>query len=358
MRKKRRGYFPGLLAILLTAALLDLTGCEMYQAAAKKPPGSMEGAVHRLSFQVSAQLGENLLELTDDYADQVEKLSGGRLAVYVVTGEPDERTIMDRKCDMAYLRNLQLAQMEPAFSIFSLPFVYDNSTHMGVALNSEEMLQRLGDMLESKSILPLGAYYNGSSVLVSTKGELRMPGDFRDTVIALRTSSTDKIEVFERMGARVVPYQQSSLAELLGTQVELPPSEPNKKGERVTIDTIEVTLEQALEIPNDSTPLYAMQTLHNAAPLWLAINRRTWEELTEWERSVLQEAGASLCAGIETDQARREEALINRLQRRGVTLVLSEPRVIAATLYEQAGSEAELPAYFNEKLYTLIESFV
>lgn len=186
-----------------------------------------------------------------------------------------------------------MAQLDERFSTFALPFLYDDHQHLSLALNSEELLGRLNTGLQPRGIRLLNAFYSGSAFLVSTKGELRTPSDYKGIAAALRTDNADKLAVFSSLGARVLPYSASAIPNMLGAQAELLPEGADGPAEEVTVDTIEVDTEQALALEADPNTLFFIKSYHAAAPLWLGANEQSLASLTDYERAVLSEA----CAG-------------------------------------------------------------
>ena len=345
----------GWVAVLTGAAIL-LSSCA-FQAQPVQPAQPVEESQPReLIFQVSDQFDPEVIRQADLFSDQVQRISNGKLTIKVLAQVPDAEELARGSCDLAFLRNIQLAQVEPAFSTFSLPFLYGGQKHMSAALNSDEMLTRLRDKLHASGMRPLAAVYSGGYTLMSDQRVIQLPEDFEYRVVALRTNNTEKLAAFEVLGAKVVPFQQDSLAGLLGTQVENLPSDPRRSTQVVTIDTVEVTLTQATQVPNDSRPLYITSTAHSTTPLWLTINLQTWDSLNSWERAVLSEAQAGLVAGLDDYFLLRDQQAYATLSAQGAVFAPLEREMIADLVYNR--TEAfRLPEYFDYKFYDLIQSY-
>lgn len=313
--------------------------------------------VKTLTFWVSDQLDAEVLRQADLFADRVEQISGGMLLVSVHATPPDFPDIAQGKCDLALFRNIQLAQERPAFSTFSMPFLFGSASHLSNSLNSDEMLNRLRGYLGTSGVVPLGAVYYGSTTLVSDRGAVQVPTDFSDRIIALRTNNTDKLTAFEALGARVLPYSQDSLVALLGMEVEILPEDLTKPSDVVTIDTVETTLSQLSELPVTDVPYYVMTPGHSATALWLVANSTAWNGLSAWERAVLEEAKAGMFAEIDRFYIARETQIITDLAANKQTeLFRLEHEIIADTLYASS-DRYRLPSYFDYKLYSMVTSY-
>lgn len=339
---------------LLCAGLL--CGC----APQTKPDISSAPAVRMLSFQVSSNLPPAVLEQADAFADRVMKLSGGLLLIDVTTGLADHESVKNGTVDFAFLSNIQLAQLDERFSMLHLPFLYDDYRHMSMALNSDEVLEILGERLAPQNIVPLVAVYRGSNSLVTTRKEVRQPSDFKDLVIAMHTENAEKLTVFEALSAQVLPYSQTSLMPALGTTVEILPEDLRLPSENVVVDTIEMGIEDVSKLTQDPNKLYLIYSYHTLSPLWLAANAESISQLTTFERAILDEACAGLLSGLERLRIERETNLTEQLRAQGVTIVDIERPSIAAAVYGLDGKGTEryvLPAYFDNRLYRIIQNY-
>lgn len=347
------------LALILGLALL----CSCAPAESGPQESEPMQVARVLTLLVPNTLDQVVLEQADAFAADAACLSGGRLTIDVRTGQEPADALTGGEADLAFLRNAQMAQLDERFSTFALPFLYDDQRHLSLALNSEELLGRLNTGLQPRGIRLLTAFYTGSAFLVSTKGELRTPSDYRGIAAALRTDNADKLTVFSSLGARVLPYSASAIPNMLGAQAELLPEGADGPAEEVTVDTIEVDTGQALALEADPNTLFFIKSYHAAAPLWLGANEQSLASLTEYERAVLGEACAGLLAGLERVYTEREAAAFDELRARGVEIVEIERQQVSAVLYDSSRSLPPdpgrylPPAYFDRRLYEIIQSY-
>lgn len=180
------------------------------------------------------------------------RVRGGRRA-------PERRAARDRPCapgerppmrsragrrTSPFCATRRWPQLDERFSTFALPFLYDDHQHLSLALNSEELLGRLNTGLQPRGIRLLNAFYSGSAFLVSTKGELRTPSDYKGIAAALRTDNADKLAVFSslgRAGAALFGLRHPQHARQRRRSSS--PRGRDGPAEEVTVDTIEVDTE-------------------------------------------------------------------------------------------------------------------
>ncbi|MEM1484775.1 TRAP transporter substrate-binding protein DctP [Oscillospiraceae bacterium PP1C4] len=345
--------------IALTMCIALLCSCKTSTVEIGVP--ELQGTKTRtLHFQVSSNLQPEVLEQTDAFADRVAALSGGMLQIEVMTGLPDDKTVKTKEADLAFLSNIQMAQADQLFSMFSMPFLYDDDTHMSVALNSEEIRSVLSQRLSSRGMVPLMAVYNGSNYLATDRRELRKPSDFKGLVIAMRTDNADKLMFFEALGAKVLPYTLSTVVPLFKTKVEILPKDLKLPSEIVTVDTVELSLEQTLQLLPDPQTLYLINTYHSLSPLWIVANRDVMSQLSDYERAILDEGLAGLVSELERLKIAHEQELLTQVKAQGITVVEVERSTIASALYGNKGSGTDRykpPVYFDNRIYKMIQSF-
>lgn len=355
---------------LLCAALLCSCGTQSdsQTGVTATPLLTVAQEARTLRFTVDEKLPASVLAQADAFADRVAAQSENLLQIVVTTAPLDHNAVKKGETDFALLRNLQMAQADDLFTMLTMPYFYNDPAHMSAALNSESVLGVLRGHLEPSKIVPLAAMYSGSNYLATTAHELRKPADYKGLVVALRTDSAVKLEIFQAMGATVLPYTQSTVTSLLGTQVEILPADAHtpsgllKPDEIVKVDTVEVTLEQALQLLPDPSTLYLIKTYHTITPLWLISRAGVMESLTAREDAILREGIAGLVGEIELERQRREDALLLEIEAQGIAVVdVKRTRLALANwIYGAKGTGTDRytpPAGFDPRLYTMLQKF-
>lgn len=352
---KNKGNTMKRLQRVLTGMLCaaQLCGC----ASAPVQPSGPGQTTQTLRFIVSEDLGADMLAAADAFADRVARVSGGGLTIDVRTGRAEFGALSRGDAELMLLRNTQLARANSMFSMFTLPFLYDDNRHMSLALNAQDVRAQVNEALAGQGVSVLTAIYTGGLFFVSDASELRTPDDFRDLPIAMRTDSSDKLTLLGALGARVVPYSKDAIPAAFDTQAQYLPSD-GQTPQTVAIGTAEVDASQLKQIDADPNTLYLIKSYHTCTPVWLAANTAAVESLGSYEQAVLSEACVGLLAELEERFITTEQAAIDASEREGMLLVEPERAQIAAALYDGTAERAVvLPSYFDRRLYDLIESY-
>lgn len=358
MNNSRRRKSLRWVAAALSAAVL-LTGCKQvlqYRAALPVTPIQTPRS---LTFQVSSSLGREILDQADRFADYLEKISDGQISVEVTVGMPDQNTVATGETDFCILTSAQIAQLNDVFSMLQMPFLYDSYRHMGMVLNSERMLEKLSDRLEESGVVPLAAVAEQGNVLVCSQKAVRVPADFRELVIAVQADNTQKQRLLEALGARVQSYALQNVTGKLGAELDLLLADEQE--EPVQINTVEASFEQVLALPQqEDTRFYMMNSYHDVVPLWVVVNRASYESLNQKETAWLQEGCAALLAGIDLSREAKEMRALSAIRAQGIRIVDLERRDVALWLYGGKGEGSDLypiPENFDPMLYRLIQAY-
>ncbi len=341
-----------LLAGVLCAS--QLCGC----SSAPAQPSGPGQTTQTLRFIVGDGLGADMLAAADAFADRVARVSGGSLTIDVRTGRAEFGALARGDAELMLLRNTQLARTNSLFSMFTLPFLYDDNRHMSLALNAQDVRAYVNEAIAPQGVSVLTALYTGGLFFVSDASEMRTPDDFRDLPIAMRTDSADKLALLGALGAQVVPYSRNAIPAAFDTQTQYLPPGGQTTPWTVTIGTVELEASQLAQIGADPNTLYLIKSFHTCSPLWLTANTGAVNRLGSYEQAVLAEACAGLLAELEERFIAAEQAAVDASEREGMLLVEPERAQIAAALYDGTAERAvALPAYFDRRLYDLIESY-
>lgn len=332
------------------AIMIMMAGCAREERA--KTPAPVR-SVQTLQFEVNTNLDKEFLEQAELFAADVDKISGGRMVISIVRRQSE--ALPEAEYDFGYLRNSQMAAIEPSLATLSLPFLYSSSNHLSLSLNSPEMMKILKARLEGR-IIPLTALSSGSALLVTTSFEKKQEVDitayFQDFTVALHEGSIETGSALRALGAQVAFYPKETLL----------PAMLGKSGhdsDEMVINAVEVTREEVLAMRINPSDIYAVETMHDISPVWLTVKPATWATLSDWERAVIQEATAGLISGYEENRSRYRAAWEKEMGKKGITLLQPERQVFSVTIYNAGGgpSDFQIPKYFDKKLFDLIQSY-
>lgn len=343
-------------AVKQKATAIVMSGLLMCSCSPAKPKDEAAPAPagKTLVMEVDSGLGADVLSESGAFAKRVEKLSGGALKIDVKEAKTDTGRLSQGGCDLAFLSSAQAAQADDVFAMLSLPFLYDDASHMSLALNSTEMAGILTRKLAHGDLTPMAAIYNGSRWIVTDKGLLRIPSDFKKLILAADVGQTGNVNVFQMFGTVIAASPAQPAVNAFNSKQEVKDQSGKPIGR---VDAAELTLEQVSELLADPQSLFLIRTSHAVAPIWLLANAKAIARLSDYEQAVLKEATAGLIAEMEEDWHEKEQDLIQQFKVEGITIVDAERPEFAAAVYDNSDS-AKIPTYFDRQIYRIIQLFV
>ena len=343
-------------AVIQTVAAVVVSGLLMCSCAPISPGDEQEPALagKTLVMEVDSGLDADILSQSEAFAKRVEKLSGGTLKIEVKAAETDTDRLSQGSCDLAFLSSTQAARADDIFAMLSLPFLYDDASHMSLALNSAEIAGILTRRLTNENLMPMAAIYNGSRCVVTDKGLLRVPSDFKKLILATDAGQAENVNVFQMFGTVIAASPSQPAVNAFNSKQEV----KDQNGKLIgNVDAAELTLEQVSELLADPQGLFFIRTSHAIAPVWLLANAQTAGTLSNYEQAVLKEATAGLIAEMEEDWREKENGLIQQFKMEGITIVDTERPEFAAAVYDNSDS-TKIPAYFDRQIYRMIQLFI
>lgn len=258
------------LALLL--AVLALSGCG--QETAQLTPAVT------LTVAVQSGLSAEAMAGLDCFCEKVGTLSGGEMTVQIEESA-DVLDSLDQGCGLIFAANDELARADANFLSYTSPFYFFDYTHLTQTLNSQSFCDLIaGGTLSLLGALPLAAFYDGNSVILSS-GPL----------------SFDTADQFE--GADLTISNDPVLSDLLrgfGARVRIREEESKRLegfcgGSDPAIECRITSLRALTPLPGGEG-FTVCQTFHRARINWIMLSQGTRESLTERQRAVLAEAAA------------------------------------------------------------------
>ncbi len=288
-------------ALLLCLLLLFGTSCG--------PQNSPLHNVTTLQLAVQRGLSSEAMAGLDCFAEKVAALSEGELELKLTTSD-DVLASLDQGCTLILASNAEIARANANFKSYTSPFYFYDYTHLSLTLNSQRFLSIIADgTLSLLGALPIAAFYDGNSVLLSS-GPLSF-----DTVDQFEgaelTISNDPIlsELLRGFGARVrIREEESQRLETFG-----------KGGERV-IECRTASLLALTALP-DGQPFTVCQTFHHAQINWLMLSQQAKQTLTDREQAILTEAAAFAVAKNDSLVLASEQAALAAAEALGGDLI-------------------------------------
>ncbi len=253
---------------------------------------------------------------TDPYAvgarafkEAVEKNSNGSIQVQLFPNRQlgDEKQIMEGvrfgTVDAGIITNAVIAQIEPAFQINDLPFLYTNEAQAQKVLDG-----KLGDdlsaLLAKKNIMVLGYMEGGFRQMINNKKPVSSPDDVRGVKYRVMQNPLF-IEMFNSMGGAAIPMAWGETF----TAVQ-----------QGTIDGLEIPIAVI-----DGSKMYEVTkflslTNHTYSMIGLLLSKRTFDKLTPEQRKAVTEGGKTATAEQRKASATNEKALLAGLTQKGMTV--------------------------------------
>lgn len=167
----------------------------------------------------------------------------------------------------------QVGQLEPAFQLNDLPFLYANNQQAHKVLDGE-VGQQLLALLDSKGIVGLGFPEAGFRHTINNERAIRSPADFKG--VKLRVQPSDLfLDSFRAIGANPVPMAWSDVF----TAVQ-----------QGTVDGLEIPLPVIYANKYPEVTDYLSLTSHTYNALALLMSKQTFNKLSSENQEVVRQA--------------------------------------------------------------------
>jgi tripartite ATP-independent transporter DctP family solute receptor len=247
------------------------------------------------------------------FAEETQRLSGGRLRIdlYADGKLGSERELLE----LVQIGSLaatkvsagQLEAFSPQYSLFGLPYLFDDRAHFWRFAQSDDGA-RLLDAPQSARLQGLTFYDAGSrSFYFGRDVDVRLdhPDDLRGLAVRVMPSRT-AIAMVEALGAKPVPIPFGELYSALDTGTV--DGAENNPPSLYTSRQYEVSSSYSL---NE----------HAILPDVLVIGTRTWERLSEQERGWLREAARRSAIAQRRMWLDSESESLREMRKAGLTIV-------------------------------------
>ncbi|MBX3634178.1 MAG: TRAP transporter substrate-binding protein [Rubrivivax sp.] len=287
------------LATLAAAAALALP----LGAAAQSP------AVIKLGWTTSDGAQDPYAVGARAFKSAVERDSRGRIEVQLFPNRAlgDERQMLEGMrfgtVDAGIITNAVIAQLEPAFSINDLPFLYATEAQAHRTLDGE-IGQELGARLATKGIVLLGFMEGGFRNMINNRRPVSTPADVRGVKYRVMQNPVF-IDMFNSLGGSAVPMAWGETF----TAVQ-----------QGTIDGLEIPLAVIDANKYYEVTKFLSLTNHTYSAIGLVMSKRTLDRLPADLRDVVQSAARSATAVQRQVAAADAEKTLDALRRNGMAI--------------------------------------
>lgn len=254
--------------VLTTAAIATLSGCS----------GGVQDPKHLLVAHGHGEWHPVNIGLTT-FAESVEAQTDYTFSVYPNGQLGDDSAMVQLVkagvLDVAKVSAGALEQFNPAYSIFSVPYVFQSTEHYFNTMNNSEAVQEIFNSTRDDGFIAIGWFDSGARSIYTTKeGPVESPKDLNGLKIRTMNSPTS-VEMINNMGGSATPMSSGEVYTSLQQGI-LDGAENN---ETVLVD------DGHGEVCKSYT-----YTQHQYLPDIVIMSIETYDSMTEEERQIVYDA--------------------------------------------------------------------
>lgn len=209
-------------------------------------------------------------------AKDLEAESGGKMKLRIYPGGqmggPREtlELIQNGALDMTKAMANELETFSPAYSVFSVPYLFKNDEHFKSVIHGP-VGKEMTEEIRPKGFFPAAAYVGGTRSFYAKKA-IHSPADMKGLKIRVLTTPTT-IKFIELLGASpvAIPFGEVYTAIQQGVIDGAENNEPSYYQTR------------HVEVAKNFT-----ENQHTAVPDYLIVSNKTWERLSDEQRTLLE----------------------------------------------------------------------
>jgi TRAP-type transport system periplasmic protein len=291
---------------------------------AKSPAFAQDKIV--IKFGWTSSTGE-----TDPYAvgarefkEAVEAGAKGRIEVQLFPNRQlgDEKPMIEGMrlgtVDAGAITNAVIAQIEPAFQLNDLPFLFENEAQAQKVLDGP-VGQKLAAKLEKKGVLLLGFFEGGFRNMINNVRPVEKPEDVRGVKYRVMQNPV-YINMFSSLGGNAVPMAWGETF----TAVQ-----------QGTIDGLEIPLAVIDQNKYFEVTKYLSLTNHTYSVIGLVVSKRTYDRLPDDLKKVVRDAGATAVKAQRAVSAKAATAVLASLESKGMKINrISDVKAFRAAVQE------------------------
>lgn len=263
------------------------------------------------------------------FAAEVEKALPGKFTFKFFPNNQlgDEKQMLEAltfgTLDIGVITNAPIANLEPAFQLNDMPFLYANEAQAHQVLDGE-VGQELMSKLDAKGIVGLGFAEGGYRHMINNARPINQPDDVSGVKFRVMQNPVF-IDMFQSLGGNAVPMAWG---------------ETFTAAQQGTIDGLEIPLAVIASNKYADVVQYLSLTKHTYSALGLLASKRFFDKLSEEEQAAVREAAKKAIASEREITEANAAELIDTLKAAGMQV-----------------NEVSDAAAFREKVTPVYESF-
>ena len=241
------------------------------------------------------------------FKEAAERLSQNTLDVQLFPNRQlgDERQMLEGMrfgtVDGGVITNAVVAQLEPAFQLYDLPFLFSNELQARKVLDGE-VGQALADRLSSKGILLIGQMEGGFRSMLNNRRPVNTPTDVQGVKFRVMQNPV-YIGVFNALGGSAVPMAWGETF----TAVQ-----------QGTIDGLEIPLAVIQANKYFEVTKYLSLTNHTYSVLDLVMSKRNFERLKPEQQQALRQAAREATLAQRVQTHKDSQRILDDLKAKGM----------------------------------------
>ena len=254
-----------ILSILCISSIM-LTGCGSKAGTSSEKLLVAHGHNEKHPVHVGLTYLADEMENDTDYSFSIYpngQLGGGRDTIELVKAGV---------LDIAKVSGSSLEQFNPAYAIFSLPYVFQSTEHYFDVMNNSVAVQEIFESTREDGFIAIGWYDSGARSVYTTKnGPVKSPADLKGLKIRTQDSPTS-IEMIRNMGGAATPMSSGEVY----TSLQQGVIDGAENNETVLVD------DGHGEVAKSYT-----YTQHQYSPDIVIISTETWDAMSKEDQEIL-----------------------------------------------------------------------
>jgi TRAP-type transport system periplasmic protein len=244
-----------------------------------------------------------------EFKKELEARSNGRIDVQLFPNRQlgDEKPMIEGMrlgtVDAGAITNAVIAQIEPAFQLNDLPFLFENEPQAQKVLDGA-VGQKLQKKLEAKGVVLVGFLEGGFRSMINNVRPVEKPEDVQGVKYRVMQNPV-YIGMFSSLGGNAVPMAWGETF----TAVQ-----------QGTIDGLEIPLAVIDQNKYFEVTKYLSLTNHTYSAIGLVVSKRTFDRLPPDLKKAVMEGGAAAIKSQRAASAKAQQAVLASLESKGMKI--------------------------------------
>lgn len=244
-----------------------------------------------------------------EFKKEVEARSKGRVEVQLFPNRQlgDEKPMIEGMrlgtVDAGAITNAVIAQIEPAFQLNDLPFLFENEAQAQKVLDGP-VGAKLAGKLEKKSVVLIGFFEGGFRNMINNVRPVEKPEDVQGVKYRVMQNPV-YIGMFSSLGGNAVPMAWGETF----TAVQ-----------QGTIDGLEIPLAVIDQNKYFEVTKYLSLTNHTYSAIGLVVSKRTFDRLPADLKKAVMEGGRAAIKSQRAASAKAQQAVLASLESKGMKI--------------------------------------